>query len=71
MGMHLDQFQRIVVDPCSLSVVEYTPLRPFVERINDTGGDVAALIPRKRRTTKKRGAATSDAAVGGGGGPRR
>ena len=30
LGMHLDQFQRIVVDPCSVSVVRYTPLRPFV-----------------------------------------
>ena len=30
LGMHLDSFQRIVVDPCSVSVVRYTPLRPFV-----------------------------------------
>jgi hypothetical protein len=35
--MHLDMFQRIQVDPCSLSVVRYTPLRPFVVRVNDTG----------------------------------
>jgi probable phosphomutase (TIGR03848 family) len=37
LGMHLDMFQRIQVDPCSLSVVRYTPLRPFVVRVNDTG----------------------------------
>jgi broad specificity phosphatase PhoE len=37
LGLHLDSFQRIVVAPGSLSVVRYTPLRPFVERINDTG----------------------------------
>ncbi|MGN6781923.1 MAG: MSMEG_4193 family putative phosphomutase, partial [Marmoricola sp.] len=30
LGMHLDAFQRIVVDPASLSVVRYTPMRPFV-----------------------------------------
>ena len=30
LGIHLDTFQRIVVDPASLSVVRYTPLRPFV-----------------------------------------
>ena len=30
LGIHLDAFQRIVVDPASLSVVRYTPLRPFV-----------------------------------------
>ena len=39
------QFQRIVVDPASISVVSYTETRPFVLRVNDTGGDVAALIP--------------------------
>jgi probable phosphomutase (TIGR03848 family) len=67
LGLHLDQFQRIVVDPASLSVVDYTPLRPFVSRVNDAGGSVADLVPRK----KKRGArtATSDAVVGGGAGP--
>ena len=45
LGLHLDQFQRIVVDPASISVVTYTETRPFVVRVNDTGGDVSALIP--------------------------
>ena len=27
-GIHLDQFQRILVDPASVSVVRYTELRP-------------------------------------------
>ncbi len=44
LGMHLDCFQRIVVAPASLSVVRYTALRPFVERINDTG-DLGSLRP--------------------------
>jgi probable phosphomutase (TIGR03848 family) len=44
LGMHLDSFQRIVVAPASLSVVRYTALRPFVERINDTG-DLDSLRP--------------------------
>ncbi|SFF45783.1 histidine phosphatase family protein [Blastococcus tunisiensis] len=66
LGLHLDQFQRIVVDPASISVVTYTDTRPFVVRVNDTGGDVSALIPppRRRRRTK----ASSDAVVGGGAG---
>jgi probable phosphomutase (TIGR03848 family) len=66
LGLHLDQFQRIVVDPASISVVSYTETRPFVARINDNGGDVSALIPppRKRRRRK----ASSDAVVGGGAG---
>ena len=39
LGLHLDQCQRIVADPCSLTVINYTPLRPFVLRLNDTGGE--------------------------------
>jgi probable phosphomutase (TIGR03848 family) len=65
-GMHLDQFQRIVVDPASVSVVMYTPERPFVVRIND-GGDLGSLAPRTRRRGRRK---TGDAVVGGGaGGP--
>jgi probable phosphomutase (TIGR03848 family) len=67
LGLHLDQFQRIVIDPCSVTVIRYTELRPFVVRVNDTGGDVAALIPPKRRR-RRRAKASSDAVVGGGAG---
>jgi probable phosphomutase (TIGR03848 family) len=66
LGLHLDQFQRIVVDPSSISVVTYTDTRPFVVRVNDTGGDVSGLIPPPRR--HRRGKASSDAVVGGGAG---
>lgn len=65
LGLHLDLFQRIVVDPASVSVIRYTALRPFVERINDTGGSVAALLPPKRRRSRR---GSSDAVVGGGAG---
>jgi len=68
LGTHLDQFQRIVVDPASVSVVSYTPVRPFVLRVNDLGGDFAALAPRRKRR-RRGGSAASDAAVGGGAGP--
>lgn len=44
LGLHLDGYQRIVVAPASLSVVRYTELRPFVERVNDTG-DLDSLRP--------------------------
>lgn len=64
LGMHLDLFQRISVDPCSLSVVRYTALRPFVERLNDSGGTVASLIHRDRQDV--RAARTADAVIGGG-----
>lgn len=66
MGTHLDSFQRIVVDPCSVTVLRYTPLRPFVVRVNDTGGDLAPLVPARRRRRRARREADSDAAVGGG-----
>jgi len=68
LGMHLDMCQRIQVDPCSLSVIRYTPLRPFVLRMNDTGGDVSSL---KRPDKKVPGASArhvADAQVGGGAG---
>lgn len=65
LGMHLDSFQRIVVDPCSVSVVQFTDTRPFVVRSNDSGGDLTGLIPAKKRSRRKRG---SDAVVGGGSG---
>ncbi|HXW44046.1 MAG TPA: histidine phosphatase family protein [Streptosporangiaceae bacterium] len=64
LGMHLDMLQRIQVDPCSLSAIRYTPLRPFVLRMNDTGGDTAALA----RPASKRRAREADAQVGGGAG---
>ena len=48
LGMHLDAFQRIVVAPASISVIRYTPLRPFVERINDTG-DLGSISPYPHR----------------------
>ncbi|MGY2129598.1 histidine phosphatase family protein [Blastococcus sp. SYSU DS0617] len=66
LGLHLDQFQRIVVDPASISVITYTDTRPFVVRVNDTGGDVSALIPPPRKRGRRK--ASSDAVVGGGSG---
>ena len=69
LGMHLDAFQRIVVDPASVSVVRYSPLRPFAVRVNDTGGGVASLVPAPAPAGGAAGgAASSDAAVGGGAG---
>ena len=38
LGLHLDGFQRISVDPASISVIRYTKLRPFVLHVNHTGG---------------------------------
>ncbi|HEY0640515.1 MAG TPA: histidine phosphatase family protein [Pseudonocardiaceae bacterium] len=68
LGMHLDQFQRLMADPCSVSVVRYTETRPFVWRTNDSGGDLSVLAPARRRRRRVMPAA-SDAVVGGSPGP--
>lgn len=61
LGIHLDHFQRIAVDPGSLSIIEYTSARPYVIRTNDTGSDTSFLHKRRRKRS-------TDAAVGGGSG---
>lgn len=61
LGLHLDLSQRIQVDPCSLSVIRYTPLRPFLVRMNDTGRTAAGLANGQQPRQ-------GDAAVGGGAG---
>jgi len=66
LGLHLDMCQRIQADPCSLTVIRYTPLRPFLVRLNDVGGSVADLLPRPPGDGDDLG--ESDAAVGGGAG---
>ncbi len=64
LGLHLDLFQRIVVDPGSVSVVRYTADRPYVLAVNTHEGDLGWLkAPPGRRRRR------SDAAVGGGAGP--
>ncbi len=70
LGLHLDQFQRIVVEPGSVTAIRYTPARPFVLRLNDTGGALGSLVPPARgRRRRASGPSSSDAAVGGGAGP--
>ncbi|MGW1947265.1 histidine phosphatase family protein [Streptomyces sp. NPDC001940] len=60
IGLHLDLFQRISVEPCSVTVIRYTRLRPYLVRLGDTG-DFASLAPREKP-------AEGDAPVGGGAG---
>ncbi|MFF8194214.1 histidine phosphatase family protein [Streptomyces bobili] len=57
LGLHLDLFQRISVEPCSVTVIRYTRLRPFLVRLGDTG-DFASLMPREAPPER-------DATVGG------
>jgi probable phosphomutase (TIGR03848 family) len=68
LGTHLDLFQRLLVDPASLSIVRYTDTRPYVLGVNTHEGAVGWLRPRARGRGRRtrRGA---DAVVGGGAGP--
>ena len=66
LGTHLDLFQRLHVDPASLSVVSYTEVRPFVLCVNTSQGSLGHLQPPPK--TRRRRAST-DAVVGGGAGP--
>lgn len=47
LGTHLDSFQRIMADPASMSVIRYTPLRPFVVHVNHTGAQLASGLVGK------------------------
>jgi probable phosphomutase (TIGR03848 family) len=45
MGTHLDLFQRIVISPCSITAIAYSPGGPVVLTVNSTGGSLAELRP--------------------------
>lgn len=60
LGMHLDLFQRLNVDPASVSIVHYGADRPAVLAVNTSAGDLSWL---------KAAAPRGDAPVGGGAGP--
>lgn len=60
LGMHLDLFQRIAVNPGSLSIIRYGTTRPGVLATNTDSGDLSWL---------RAAAPGGDAPVGGGAGP--
>ena len=71
LGMHLDLFQRLHVDPASISVVRYGEGRPSVLATNTHAGDLSWLAPKQaakkgRKSSRRR---NDDAVVGGGSGP--
>lgn len=75
-GTHLDAFQRYALSPASMSVVQYTPQRPFLVSSNVPHGGLAGLLPPSAkdddsndRTASAAGhqaGEAGDAAVGGG-----
>lgn len=67
LGTHLDSFQRINADPASVSVVRYTPMRPFVIHVNHTGVALNAALsaPPSTGESETGGVPSGDAVVGG------
>ena len=61
LGTHLDSFQRITADPASMSVIRYTPARPFVVHGNPTGAQLASALKASEKATD----GGDDAVVGG------
>lgn len=61
LGMHLDLFQRLTIDPGSISIIHYGQQRPQVIRVNMVPGDLSWL---------RNGLPGAEEEVGGGAGPQ-
>lgn len=51
LGVHLDEFQRIVIDPASVSIIEYSGFKPRVLLLNDTRSVVSDILQARPRRT--------------------
>jgi broad specificity phosphatase PhoE len=49
LGMHLDEFQRIVIDPASISILDYSTTKPRVLLLNDSRSVVTDLLLAPKR----------------------
>jgi len=59
LGMHIDEFQRIIIDPASISIIDFSLAKPRVLLLNDTRAVVTDLLIEKKRSVNL---------LGGGGG---
>lgn len=44
LGMHLDSFQRLVIDPASISVIDFSTLKPRVLLLNDSRAHLEGFL---------------------------
>jgi probable phosphoglycerate mutase len=49
LGMHLDEFQRIVIDPASISILDFSTTKPRVLLLNDSRAVVTDLLVAPKR----------------------
>ena len=59
LGMHLDEFQRIVIDPASISILDFSTTKPRTLLLNDSRSVVTELLVAPKRSKNL---------LGGGGG---
>lgn len=66
LGTHLDSFQRILIDPASVSIVRYTSTRPYVIKVNSASAELSSLFKPAAKKPRSRRTKPVDAPVGGG-----
>jgi probable phosphoglycerate mutase len=50
LGMHLDEFQRIVIDPASISILDFSTTKPRTILLNDSRSVVTDLLLAPKRS---------------------
>lgn len=50
LGQHLDDFQRIIIDPASVSIIDFSQMKPRIILLNDTRGVVTELLLASKRS---------------------
>jgi probable phosphomutase (TIGR03848 family) len=50
LGMHLDEFQRIVIDPASVSIIDFSTTKPRTLLLNDSRSVVTELLVEPKRS---------------------
>jgi probable phosphoglycerate mutase len=50
LGMHLDEFQRIVIDPASVSIIDFSTTKPRTLLFNDSRSVVTELLVEPKRS---------------------
>lgn len=49
LGMHLDEFQRIVIDPASISILDFSTTKPRILLLNDSKSVITDLLAAPKR----------------------
>jgi probable phosphoglycerate mutase len=50
LGMHLDEFQRIIIDPASISIIDFSTTKPRVLLLNDSRSVITELLVAPKRS---------------------